>query len=73
MELKVIHAIKSNPLLYSYLRVNSSWYSVLNRDSSRLRDIEKEARHYYKMTFPDKIERFTNQMEMISTFMDVLR
>ena len=55
------------------IKQNDSWYSILNRDSSRIKDMEKEAKHYYKMTFPDKLEQFTNKMEMISTFMDVLR
>ncbi len=72
MNLYTIHEIKNNPLLYSYLRVNSSWYKLLNRDPNNLKKMEQEAKSYYKLTLPDKIERFTNKVELISTFMDVL-
>ena len=73
MDLYTINYIKSNPLIYQYLRVNSSWYKELNRDSSSLKEVEKEAREYYKLTLPDRLERFSHSMEMISTFMDVLK
>lgn len=73
MDLYTIQSIKSNPLLYSYLRANSSWYKRLNRSSSALKEMEKEAKQYYKLTFSDRFEKFTNSMQMISTFMDVLK
>ena len=73
MQISTMHVIKSNPLLKSYLKVNSSWYKMLNRDGNSIKEMEKEARRYFKLTFPDKIERFSNQMNMISMFMDVLK
>lgn len=73
MDLYTINYIKSNPLIYQYLRVNSYWYKELNRNPLVLEKIIQEAKKYYKMTIPDKIEKFTHDMEMISTFMDVLK
>lgn len=73
MDLYTINYIKNNPLIYEYLRRNSSWYKNLNRDRTNIKELELAAKKYYKLTLPDKIERFTNQIEMISTFMDVLK
>ena len=73
MDLYTINYIKSNPLVYQYLRANSYWYKELNRNSFVLERVNQEAKKYYKMTVPDKIEKFTRDMEMISTFMDVLK
>lgn len=73
MDLYTINYIKGNPLVYQYLRVNSYWYKELNRNPLILEKVIQEAKKYYKMTVPDKIEKFTHDMEMISTFMDVLK
>lgn len=73
MDLYTINYIKSNPLVYQYLRANSYWYKELNRNPFVLERVNQEAKKYYKMTVPDKIEKFTQDMEMISTFMDVLK
>ncbi len=73
MDLYTINYIKSNPLVYQYLRVNSSWYQRLNRDPKAIKELEKEAKAYYKLTTSDRIEKFSHSIEMISTFMDVLK
>lgn len=73
MDLYTINYVKSNPLVYQYLRANSSWYQKLNRDPSSIKELEKEAKSYYKLTTADKIEKFRHNIEMLSTFMDVLK
>ena len=72
MDLYTINYVKSNPLVYQYLRANSSWYQKLNRDPASIKELEKEAKSYYKLTATDKIEKFIHSMEMLSTLMDVL-
>lgn len=73
MDIKTIHFIKSTPLLVSYLRVDSSWYKLLNRNPNSLRDLERAAKKYFKMTFPDRLEQIIGNIEMLSSFMDVLK
>ena len=73
MDINTIHYIKSNPLVYQYLRANSSWYQRLNRDPDSIHELEKEARAYYKLTVTDRIEKFRHSIDMLSTFMDVLK
>lgn len=73
MDLYTINYVKSNPLVYQYLRANSSWYQKLNRDPASIKELEKEAKSYYQLTIHDKIEKFSHNIEMLSTFMDVLK
>lgn len=73
MNLYTINYIKSNPNLYRFLRDDSSWYKVLNRGEESIKMVEEEMRKRYKLTAQDKIEKLSRSVEMISTFMDVLK
>ena len=71
--LYTINYIKSNPPIYNFLRENSSWYKVLNRDSKALKRIEELAKEKYKLRLSDRLEKLSNNMNLISSFMDVLK
>lgn len=73
MDLYTINYIKSNPLVYSYLRENSHWYRELTRDSTYLKSIEEEAKKYYKQTSIDKIRHLSDSINLISSFMDAIK
>ena len=73
MDLYTINYIKNNPLIYNYLRENSTWYKELNRGNDVLKLIEEEAKKYYKQTPEDKIEKISKNIELISSFIDVLK
>ena len=73
MDLYTINYIKNNRLVYDYLRVNSYWYKYLNRDSRYLKDVEEEAKKYFKVTLEDKIKDFSNHIDSLSTFLDLLK
>lgn len=73
MNLYTINYIKSNPLIYQYLRANSFWYQKLNRNPLAIKEVFAEAKKYYKLTVPDKLDNFVKNIEMVSTFMDVFK
>ena len=73
MDLYTINYIKNNPLIYNYLRENSSWYKQLNRDSSNLKLLEEEMKKRYKLTTEDKIAKLSKNINLVATFMDVLK
>lgn len=73
MDLYTINYIKNNPLLYNYLRDDSSWYKYLNRDGMVLKELEENMRRTYKITAEDKIEKISRSINLISSFMDVLK
>lgn len=65
--------IKNNPYLYRYLRDNSSWYKTLNRNPNAIKDMETEMKQAYKLNLSDKIDDISKKIEMIRTFMDILK
>lgn len=73
MKKEALEVIRNNPIIYQYLRDNSSWYKELNRNSNVVDNILKEAKKYYKVRGIDKLERAIEQIDMITTFMDVLK
>lgn len=72
MDKKTIEYIKTNPLIYNYLRENSTWYHTLTREPYKIKELEEEAKKFYKQTPEDKIEKFKEKIELIKTFMDVI-
>ena len=73
MELYTINYIRSNPNLYNFLREDSSWYKLLSRGRENIKIVEEEMKKKYKLTPKDRIEKLSRSVEMISTFMDVLK
>lgn len=73
MDLYVINYIKNNPYIYKYLRENSYWYKYLNRDKNNLKILEEEMKKRYKLTTEDRIKQISHDIELIKTFIDVLK
>ena len=65
--------IRNNPNLYRYLRDNSSWYKALNRDPNSIKQMEIEMKNAYKLNLTDKIGNLNQKIEMVRTFIDILR
>lgn len=73
MTLELQFKIKNDPNLYRYLRENSYWYKELNRDPRSIKQMELEMKNRYKLTTVDKITNIKKSLDMVRTFMDVLR
>lgn len=65
--------IRNNPYLYRYLRDNSSWYKVLNRDPNSIKQMEIEMKNAYKLNLTDKIDNLSQKIDMVRTFIDILK
>ena len=72
MNKELLTKIRTNPILYNYLREESYNYKYLYRDESYLNTTQKQAKEKYKLTGIDKIERLKNNLNLIKTFMDIL-
>lgn len=70
MDVGTQYKIKNNQNLKKYLRENSYLYKYLNRGSISLQEIEFKMKEAYKITSQDKFNRFINNINMISKFMD---
>ena len=59
-------------MLKKYLREHSYWYKYLDRNPSSIKEMEKEMKESYQLRAEDKLRKLGTQLEMISTFLDVL-
>lgn len=73
MKLDLVYSIRNNPPLYHYLRYHSYWYKELNRNPSSLKILEQEMKREYKLTTEDKINKISDRMSMITSFLEVLK
>ena len=73
MQVETRLKIKSNPNLYRYLRENSYWYKYLNRSPIFLRRLEEEMKEKYRLRPSDKIENISNSLNLIKSFLEVMK
>lgn len=73
MNLDVQFKIKNNPMLQKYIRENSYWYKNLNRNPDLIEVLTDEMKEKYKLTTADKINNLGQKLELISTFINVLK
>lgn len=73
MNLETIIKIKNNALLQKYIRENSYWYKILNRNPNMLNYLEEEMKKAYKLTTIDKINELSNKLDLIKAFMNAFK
>lgn len=73
MDVQTQIKIRNNPYLYRYLRDNSAWYKALNRNPNSIKEMEVEMKNAYKLNLTDKIDNLSQRIEMVRTFMDILK
>ena len=65
--------INSDINLKRFLRENSYWYKILNRNEKTFPQFVQEMKIKYKLTTSDKINRTIDNISMIQSFLDVLK
>jgi len=73
MGLELYYEIRNNPIVYSYLREDSYQYKYLYRNSNYIKEIEAMAKERYQLRGVDRIEKLSNNLDLIRTFMDVFQ
>ncbi len=73
MSLELQYRINSDPRLKQFLRENSYWYKYLNRSNTYLKPFISDMKDKYKLKTTDKINKLTNNISMVRTFLDVLK
>ena len=72
MNKNLLKQIRSNPIIYSYLREESHEYIKLLKDESYIEEIEKKAKEKYELTIPQRIDKLTKRLELINELINVL-
>ena len=73
MSYDIWYKIDSDINLKKFLRENSNWYKLLNRDSRNFDIFVNEMKVRYKLTTEDKIHKMIDNIGMIQNFLEVLK
>ncbi|MDD6879476.1 MAG: YlbE-like family protein [bacterium] len=73
MRADILLKIRSNPNLNNYIRYHSYWYKELMRYPDKIKQMEMEMKKEYKLTTEDKISKAGEKIELIRTFLEVLK
>ena len=66
MNLETIVKIKNDAMLQKYIRENSYWYKLLNRNPNLMPNLIDEMKKAYKLTTSDKINELSNKIDLES-------
>lgn len=70
MTLDLIFRINKDENLHRYLRENSYWYKLLNRDPKLINKMNEDMKKAYKLTLEDKVSDLTSKINLIKGFLD---
>jgi len=73
MNLDVQFKIRSDTNYVHYIRENSHWYKILNRQPERFNDFVNDMKEHYKLRPTDKISNAAEKLELVKTFLSVLK
>ncbi len=73
MQTNIKILLDSNPVYKEYIRTNSYWYKILNRNPNEIDNFIKEVKEKYKLRMSDKINDIVDKIDMINRFISVLR
>ena len=73
MNLNLQYRINQDPRLKQFLRENSYWYKYLNRNELYYKDFIEDMKDKYKLKPTDKIAKAVDNINMINSFLEVLK
>ncbi|GLY10601.1 YlbE-like family protein [Bacillus badius] len=73
MRQELMEKIRSNKEWHDYLRREPSWYRLLSRDPYQIEAFERASLQFYKKTFPDRISRLNDSLQMASALMYMMQ
>ncbi len=73
MGLKEQIYLRQNPKLYNYLKENSAYFKEFNRGLIDGKTFEKNMKIKYKERVTDKLSSAAENMELISSVLDILK
>lgn len=73
MTLDIQFKIKNNPRYRQYLRENSNWYKILNRNPLMFSTFEDKVKEEYRLRISDRITKALSTIEMIQNVVSTLK
>lgn len=72
MNISVQLQIRNNPNYQRFLRENSQWYKILNRNPEYFNNFIEEMKKKYRLTTTDKINNVIEKFQLIRKFMNII-
>ena len=73
MRIDIMMQIKNNDNYLRYLRENSFWYKILNRDPHAFADFIDQAKIDYRLRPVDRISDALSTLELLSKFVTAFK
>ena len=73
MNLENIVKIKNDAMIQKYIRENSYWYKLLNRNPNLMPYLVEEMKKNYKLTTADKINEISNKLDLVRAFVSAFK
>ena len=73
MTLDIQYKILEDPRQRTFLRENSYWYKYLNRSNFYYKQFLEDMKDKDKLKPTDKLNKIMDNIEMVKTFLDVLK
>lgn len=73
MTLDIQYNLKSNPNYIKYLRENSNWYKILNRDPASFKLFIQEVKQNYRLKSTDRISKALETIELLQNVLSTLK
>lgn len=65
--------LASRPDLKQFIRDYPMWYRRLSRNPNDINELEQQAKVYFGKTFPQKVERLQNNLNMTMMLIEMFR
>ena len=73
MNLSLQYKINQDKRLKQFLRENSYWYKYLNRSERYYKEFVNDMKDKYKLKPTDRLNKMMDNINMVSSFLDVLK
>lgn len=64
--------LEAKPEVKQFVREQPHWYRLLARNPGYIYEIEQHAKQHYGHTFPQRIDKLNQQLQMASMFMNMM-
>ncbi|WP_216830900.1 YlbE-like family protein [Alkalihalobacterium elongatum] len=65
--------LRSQPEIKQFIRQHPHWYRKLSRDPYQIRQLEVEVNQFYGKTFPQRMERIQNNLQLAMMLLQMLQ
>ena len=73
MTIEIQYKLKNNPYYLRYIRQNSNWYKILNRNPNLFKKFEEEVKEVYQLRPTDRISKALDTIELLQNVILTLK